>query len=325
MACLVLLSAPLSWAGGNENVTPARATLLMPVDQTSAAFDGARYVYVFGGVDVTNNANGFVTKYDIVNDVVTPTPSVLIQPRTATAAVWDSRSTPACPRGCAYILGGSNFDWSASSEIDRFEPTLGTLTKLPSALPCGNWGHNAFFDGRYAYVVGGVHWGCAEQITRFDPLTGTVSAMNAHLAVKNLTWMSTVWDPRDRLAAGCPNGCAYILGGSAGYMAFFNTILQYNPTTDTLTTTTMRLPQPQDAASAAFDGTRVIVFGGYPNNMPTSRILAIDPVACTVTTSNVQLPTNLTTSSAVWANGHGYVFGGYTDQGRSSTIQKYSP
>lgn len=169
-----------------------------------AAWDGS-HVYTFGGRRDDYTFRDEILRFDPATGTVGAMGARFPSPRGYTTAVWTGASAlvfaagednrvfryvPATdnltafastvPRGelaaawtgaYVYLFGG----WdgvSESDEILRFDPATDTMTTLAARLPETRRHANAFYDGRWIYVVGGD----PTDILRFDLATETIAS-----------------------------------------------------------------------------------------------------------------------------------------------------
>lgn len=107
-----------------------------------------------------------------------------------------------------YILGG----WSsgtAPDEVLRYSPETDVLERMSYRIPNARFGFGAFYDGSYAYLVGGAHVDAAgryqylDEVVRLDLDTGQASQMSP--LPSGLVGGEAIW-----------NGEAgYVFGGTA--------------------------------------------------------------------------------------------------------------
>jgi len=105
--------------------------------------------------------------------------------------------------------------------------------------------------------------------------------------------MSAVWD----------GSHAYIFGGHDG-TNYLDDIVQFNPSTGTVTTLTSKLPSADGGTSAIWDGKHAYIFS-------RDDIIRFNPRTGTVTTLTSKLPSTRWSTSAVWDGSHAYIFGGH--------------
>ena len=125
----------------------------------------------------------------------------------------------------------------------------------------------------------------------------------------------------DNTSAVVINNKAYMFGGNSIFNDF-NTILEFDPTTNTVTTLNATLPNKMSSASAVAINNKAYVFGGEK----LKTILEFDPTTNTVTTLSVTLPQALGGASAVAINNKAYIFGGWSSSiNVLNTILEFDP
>lgn len=202
-----------------------------------------------------------------------------------------------------------------------------TLTSLQ--LPSERRDTSAVWDGRSIIVFGGCPADCGsgsgalDEIVKVDVATGQATVANARLTAGGLTGTSAVWDGRDRPDAGCPGGCAYVFGGiQPGNRNYKDTILRYNPTTDTIATMSAKLPTPRSYTGAVWNGTHAFLLGGCCGSLDGAHdrnfrdVLVYDPVADVARLSAAQVPSVSPGAydfpSGFWDGRYLYIYGGST-------------
>lgn len=200
----------------------------------------------------------------------------------------------------AALLAGSGLlhgGWAATTHAGH-----ATLPS-PIAFAASVW------TGEHVLVYGGEErvdddWTRAvDRIVRFTPATGEVVVLDERLPRASYREMA-FWDGRDRPDAGCPGGCAYVLGQGTD-------VLRHNPSTGAVALLPGVLPQPAFDGGLAWTGEVAYLFGGIP--APYERSAAIwryDPAAGTVERVAVDLPRPLARFDAVWTGEAAYLFGG---------------
>lgn len=151
------------------------------------------------------------------------------------------------------------------------------------------------------------------------------------------------WDPRPLPNIGCPQGCAYILGGSnvadywdpPWYPSVTDRIYGYDPVSQTYMPKAS-LPKAMFGFEAAWAGNRAYIFGGWARLDSTTvqaldTILVFDPVSNTVHDSEVQLPDDGGVGFAFWVpppgSSPGECTGGcaYVGAVASQTLWQFDP
>lgn len=141
-------------------------------------------------------------------------------------AIWSQQHTSTCPVGCAYIFGGDDLTAQTSSTIIRLDKSAGTASILSTTLPLPVKKLPAVFDGRYAYLAGGVvsggNWPDSDRVIWFDPTTESLGYVQARLPWP-LGGASAVWSGHS----------AYIFGGLktpyGGVSDFSSDVIVYHP------------------------------------------------------------------------------------------------
>ncbi|MEO7802994.1 MAG: kelch repeat-containing protein, partial [Actinomycetota bacterium] len=281
-----------------------------------------------------------------------------IRDRSDMASVWDARDLPNadpskdCDDGCAYLIGGrGSGNEAVSTDVFRYNPKSNRLTRLGelmlNGLPLKVWGASAIWDGRDIYIIGGYQQTLiSDRIVRYNPITGMTSEVAARLPSQAgnsaRAWFSAAWDPRVR--PGCPEGCAFIFGGTSklsnGAVFYYDQVLRFDPSSGTISVRNARLPGKVNGSgrcctSAVFDPIRGLfhLFGGrVPGASSTGAgvivddILAYDPVLDAVSIE-ASLSTPLQFTSSIFDGTNAYVFGGDADGVNilSDRVQRFSP
>ncbi|MCA1819730.1 MAG: hypothetical protein LC620_06760, partial [Halobacteriales archaeon] len=162
------------------------------------------------------------------------------------------------------------------------------ITTMPSLLPHQSGQAAAIWSGQYAYVFGGLGFdigpGGTDRIVRYDPATGVVTILAAVMPER-----------RYGLAAAFDGvRYAYIVGGNYNVCSLsctFNypvTILRFDTLTETIATMPAVLPWSTYLPSAAWDGSRVDIFGGCISGQDC-KVVRYDPATNVVAQSSVSL------------------------------------
>ena len=197
--------------------------------------------------------------------------------RSGPAAVWAD--------GKAYVFGGHDGRGHVD-EVLAYDPARGRLT-LAGRLPEPLFTAAAVWTGEAAYVFGGSADGGGTGLTaivRFDPRTGEAVRV-ADLPEPTMA-ASAAWDPRPTPA--CPEGCAYVFGGSSTLRTYSRDVVRFDPSTHTVTPLGAVLPRAHRLAAAVWVGDHAYVFGGY-DGVPLAQVVRYDP-ATNEATSLAPLP-----------------------------------
>lgn len=271
--------------------TLLRAQLPMPVEGTSAVFDGT-YVHIFGGRALSGKFHEYsarVVRYWVEKDTTVWTKTTFPTPRGFTAAVWTGKR--------AYVFGGETSNGRYLDEIVEYDPREDKLTVLPVRLPRRLYAASAVWDGTHAYIFGGYPVAAKEsEILRFDPAAERIETLTTRFP-DHRSFTSALWtgdealvfggpDPTTRIAhfdprieklrhpnvpvwpaltgASCSTlaGAILIFGGwktLAGGVS--DTVFLYDPPTDTVIAGGI-LPAPRSGTSAVSLPAATLLFGG---------------------------------------------------------------
>jgi RHS repeat-associated protein len=216
--------------------------------------------YVFGGQTSTGAALREVIKYNPVDDSKTVISTGLPTAVYGTSAVWSG--------SYGYIFGGrylKNGQVTYVQDIVRWDPATSTSTKLTAKLPSARAFTSAAYDGRYAYVFGGMISGgnSINEIVRFDPTNNQVSLLSTRLPY-GLMESAAVRD----------GGNILLFGGTSNGLSAYDTVLEFNISTQAVNVKTQKLPTTLCWESAVNDGYTNWLFGG--STQPTT--VAIDTI-----------------------------------------------
>lgn len=278
---------------------------------TSAVWTG-QYAYVFGSPDGIKT----IVRYDPKANVITPmsanlTPTNLF----ATSAVWDGQ--------VAYIFGGSEPPRACDGgpcprQILRYDPATDTIGSMGDLLPTGLGDTSAVWDGRSAYIFGGVRSDgtVSNAVLRYDPPT-TVTPVASLPSARHGT--SAVWDGR----------YAYVFGGSLSKTCtciFTDDILRFDPL-DGSVQRVGSLGNPGAFYTAAvWTGGGALIMGGCTGHCSPSlnNVTSYDPATGTVVQRSPGLLANKNAMSAVWDGEAAYIFGGYSGSPHNA-VERYEP
>lgn len=172
-----------------------------------------------------------------------------------------------------------------------------------------------------------------------------VATVEARFGTKR--WAAaSVWDGRDRPAAGCPGGCAYVFGGDSEGVRLSEIVI-YN-TTNGQKFSGAGLSPARAGSAVAWTGRYAFLFGGVSHSGTfMNEILRYDSQTDSLATMKAQLPADgvgttlggRAFASAVWdgrdrategcPGGCAYIFGGlYLEEGTArfvNQIVRYNP
>lgn len=127
-----------------------------------------------------------------------------------------------------------------------------------------------------------------------------------------------------RDAAAAWDGRHIYLFGGRGDLGLTDSILRYDPATDSVETLPVGLPYPLADAAAVWTGRDVLLVGGRSTAGPVGGVLAFDPAAGS--TSPLLIPLGpIEGASVVWAGRFAYVLGGRDGGGESNRILRIDP
>jgi hypothetical protein len=115
----------------------------------------------------------------------------------------------------------------------------------------------------------------------------------------------------------------YVLGGWTGSTRL-NTILRYQPSSDTLATMSATLPTGRYGVSATSAGTDIYIFGGFDGSFKDD-IMRYSTTTNVLTVLGAKLPTPRAYSGAAWDGTNAYIIGGQGSAGSLSQIVRFTP
>jgi hypothetical protein len=212
---------------------------------SNRAFETAAYdpnkntVYVFGGSDTTNASTFANTIYaiDFPTATVRTLAVTLPTPAYGIGAVYDSKQDR------IYLIGG--YSGSVLTTINVFNPNTETIGATGLALPHANYQMAAIYSpvADRIYTFGGI--GPSSVVTdaiyslNFTSATGgAATLLSAHLPQADYT-QNAVQDPH--------TGLIYLIGGNTT-----DQVLAFDPTSNNLWTTLIKLPQTRPYAGAIY-------------------------------------------------------------------------
>lgn len=168
----------------------------------SAVWTGT-YALLFGGYDGTSVV-GDILYYEPSSGTLYAVAANLPSGRLGTSAFWDGQY--------AYVIGGClDFDCTIfSDEILQYDPATNEVVRMFSTLPDPLGATSVFWDGEYAYIVGGYDGTSANypEVHRFDPL---LDDMDPYIAAvpegAGSYWAASAWTGTEGYLFGGINGC----------------------------------------------------------------------------------------------------------------------
>jgi PKD repeat protein len=254
----VLQSRIYEYVPDTDGLAALAATLPTPRGYMASAYDGSRYVYLFGGlVAFPASATNQVLRFD--------TSTLTLSTLPATLPVADLGIRAAWVAGKAYLFGG--YYCGSPCPVRVFDPGLGTVTTLVAAFPANRYASMVATDGTEIFIFGGRQAGTTtfyNDIWKFVPATSTLSSV------------PTVLPTRLSSGAAVYDGARYLVIG--GYDASVSTdwdrILTFNPTSYAVADYPKRLPQRSHTMAAVW-GPTGYVFGGWTMG-PADEIYCFD-------------------------------------------------
>ena len=311
---LALSSVPTS-------VVADSATLPQAAIYGAAAFNPTTgNAYIFGGFDGNFRKLNSIYLFNPANDTVGTSAALLPQGLAYDSATFNPTT------GKAYVFGGQASNGSLNT-IYIYNPSIDGLSASTAVLPQALYDTSSVTSTitNKSYIIGG-QGSTAENtaIYIYNPNTDTVSTSAAVLP-EGLESSSAVFSP--------DNGKIYIFGGYSYFAPRGPSaaIYIYDPSTDTLSTSTAVLPVPIQTASAIFDSDNNLayIFGGFGATAPSyyNTISIYNPASDTLSTSTTVLPRPIVAGSAGFspAANTAYIFGGEDGSGSSSSIYDFTP
>jgi hypothetical protein len=250
----------------------------------SAAYDGSRYVYIFGGQLASGSNTNDILRFDTTNPGAGVTRiGGLPSARAFTAAAWVN--------GNSYVFGGLDNAGTRLGDILKVTPA-GVASSTGQVLHQNMYGIAAAATGTGAgslvYLYGGngqLAGGPTTLVQKYDPGANLRTTLLAEALPSVRSLAAATWDPTV--------GAAYIFGGQNP--AQTKQILKHVPGAAP-TVLAQTLPTVRDAVSAVLDtryfvpsslvfgglgGTNEIVRFGPNNHAPTAVISAFpNPLEC---------------------------------------------
>ncbi|KJH53729.1 kelch repeat protein [Dictyocaulus viviparus] len=188
-------------------------------------------------------------------------------------------------RGRAYLWGGRNDDYGASSTLHEFDPMLLRWRVVPveGRVPPARDGHSAVVVGDRMYLFGGFE----EDLQRFSQETYVFDFQTNRWSELNTTGQPPLW--RDFHTAVAINSKMYIFGGRSDHTGqFHSTRDMYDERLKALDLRTGEWSEPicsgvsptgRRSHSAWTYGGKMYIFGGYlgTQNMHYDDLFSFDP------------------------------------------------
>ncbi|MBI4393212.1 MAG: PKD domain-containing protein [Euryarchaeota archaeon] len=305
-----------------------RGPSLPRVSAEAASATIGDHTYIFGGLECLGN--GFSYCDDVVRFGAADLSAEVMTARFPTGF---SLAAGASDRTYGYAIGGFDvvscgegcYTGAWSGAIRRYDPTADAVAIMGASVE-PRAGAAAVGLGDYVYIFGGTYdyfYPTRSDILRYDPATDTVETMGATLPSPN------GWEGWGDGPAATDGSSIYLFAGQRpGSM--LDTIMRYDPSTDSLTTMTAAFPAPLARASALWTGTAFYIFGGVTECegcylTPVDTVYRYDPLTDTLTTVAGTLPTTLYSASATWDGTNAYLLGGFAGWQLSFGVLRFDP
>jgi N-acetylneuraminic acid mutarotase len=277
----------------------------------TAVWTGTEMV-VWGGM----GSGGYLNtggRYDPATDAWTPT-AVTNAPATRAdhTAVWTGTMMIVWGgHGPVSLNAGGRYDPATNS----WSPTHPTST---TDAPMGRSSDTAVWTGNEMIVWGGFGFGYLNSGGRYNPATDTWTPTSTTNAPDGRGEHSAVWTGSQMIVWG---GAGLTIGNGIG------TGGRYDPITDTWTpTSTTNAPAWRVSHSAAWTGTRMVVWGGQGTSGFVNTGGLYDPATDTWTpTSTAGAPVNLYRQATVWTGSEMIVWGGVVNNNYVNSGARYNP
>lgn len=305
-------------AGPRGPVTVLDATLPTPREGAQVVPLEGRHVVVGGangtGVDASDPTQ--LLSFDPVNHTVDPLDAALPTPlrEAPTVAAGDQ----------VHVLGGRG-PGGLRAAIHTYDPASGNVTTAEATLPSPTCCGAAVWNGTHVLLLGGnTSAGPTDRIVAWEPGANATTTLETALPAPR-TRHQVAWDARDLPDAGCPGGCAYVLGGQDADGTPLRSILRYNPESGEVQTVSSQLPEAGAVdAAVAWSGTHAFVVGGEDLPDHLRRIVRYDPIIDDARTRYARLPTGRHALTAAWHDDAAYILGG-RDDATLDSILRYEP
>lgn len=237
-------------------------------------------VYVFGGINDSQNYLNSVEEYDPKNNIWLRKESMSVE-RTGVAAVEASN-------GKIYVIGGYN--GSYLNTVEEYDPSTGLWTvKAPMITPRSDLGA-VYVDGKI-YAIGGKNEKSLDTVEVYDPITDK--------------WTEAEKMPTARSNFGITvkDGSVLVLGGVNGTTSL-KTVEEYSPALNKWTVKKNLNKWNSDFSLSEIDGTLFLAGGKNSDKIEEYDVLT------GLTTERITLPTSLYGHSSVVVDGKLLIIGG---------------
>jgi hypothetical protein len=243
----------------SDTVTLMASALPTAILEGAGAASAGGAIYVFGGEDASGNVLTGITRYDPVNDTIQSLATGLPRGLMDMGIASDGGQF-------VYLFGGIVCQSSgscalstarATNAIWRYDTSTGTTTTMSATLQTGSAQRfSAVAAGAFIYVFGGeVCGGCTyfRNIERYNPAADAIATV-ANMATA-LSWPALAYNGSSDI---------FVMGGftqTVFGVTTYDTIQDYNLSTNTIRTLRATLPTP-GFRNGAWIGGYAYVLGG---------------------------------------------------------------
>lgn len=220
---------------------------------------------------------------------------------------WGARAAT-LPDGRILIIGGQT-GFAVNRALVLFDPATLEAKVLDEQAPTSVVGGFAGTFGDRVHVLAPVHNAPAAVFT-YNATSGEVEFPRVR-APRSLAWTAGVAVGR----------AAYFLGGG-GEGPRDDTIVRYDPESQSFTELDARLPSPRSMGTALWTGREVLLFGGERASGVLDEIVRFDPATGAVRLAQARLPAPLFGAHAVWDGKAAWIVGG-DRRGPSALVYRY--
>ena len=292
------------------------------VDTTAADTDGDGLsdwmevaIYGTNPLDPDTDRDGFIDGIEILYGT-----DPLVPDR---ADTWRSRAPMPTARaelaaaavgGKLYAIGGSSHGIFYSTAVEEYTPTTDTWTTR-APLPTGRFLLAAVEVHGKIYAIGGTNEsGYSAVMEEYDPITNT------------WTRKAPMPTARTDFAAAVVGGKIYVMGGYESGIGVSNTMIEYNPYTDSWNSSKPAMSVARYALAAAVVDEKIYSIGGRSiGGTYLSTVEEYDPVTATWNSSKTVMPTGRSELVAVEVDGKIYAIGGWAGTEYFGIVEEYDP
>jgi len=308
---------------GKQATPPARVGASTAWTGTRMLIWGGQLIESYGG---ERQNDGY--RYDVQADAWHPmTTRGAPSPRSSHTAVWTGKEM--------IVWGGADATRSGNLCVNtgaRYDPLSDAWHPMTTrGAPSPRLAHTAVWAGKEMIVWGGGNY---DQVFQdggcYDPVTDTWKPLATAGAPPGRWQQSAVWTGQEMLVWG---GNYLTVSGSYNFKFVYPAgLARYSPATDTWTPNpSAGAPTLRALCSAIWDGTEMIVWGGYNGNTYGARTVLnsggrFNPVSGTWTPlSLVHAPAARDAHVGLWTGKEMIVWGGYSPGQAFNNGGRYDP